>query len=61
MPKHKDYCLQCPRDANDIPPIRSRQALYIRLPKDGFKRVGWRYSPCGHVEMEREAAIKGET
>jgi len=30
------------------------RAVYIRKPNAGFKRVGWYFEECSHVEIDEE-------
>jgi len=56
------FCRQChPTKEDDKPwyhldPLR---ALYIRIPSKGFKRIGWFFENCSHVEIDAEVVEKG--
>ena len=30
------------------------RAIYIREPDVGFKRIGWLFEKCGHIEIDRK-------
>ena len=51
------FCRKChPEPKDDKPwyhhsPMR---AVYIRKPNAGFKRVGWYFEECSHVEIDEE-------
>lgn len=49
------FCRQC-HGKDDKPwyhhdPMR---AVYIREAKRGFRRIGWYFEECGHVEIDKE-------
>lgn len=59
--QRESFCIQChPERKDDKPwyhhdPVR---AIYLRSPKVGFKRVGWYFVKCGHVEIDKELVVE---
>ena len=49
------FCRQCHPDRKDDKPWYHHdpiRAVYIRKPNVGFKRIGWYFENCGHVEID---------
>jgi len=59
--QHYRVCRQCHPDweqsmwPKDLSPLR---ALYIRVPHEGFKRIGWYFEKCSHMEIDKAARAK---